>query len=134
MTAYALASPAGPFEVRPHAHQARSHVRVGHIHAVQTPAALARRKGIARLALITMVLAALAFVAPGALAGDGAGTTVVHDTYTVAQGETRWSIASSLTAPGEQVRETIAELKELNAMSGSSLQAGEQIVIPALDR
>ena len=124
MTAYALATPARPLEVRPRTR----------VYAVQTPAARARRKGMARVALIAIVLAALALVAPGAIAGDEPGAAVAHDTYTVAQGETLWSIASSLTAPGEQVRETMNQLQDLNAMSGSSLRAGEQIAIPALDR
>ena len=133
MTAYALASPSRPREARPRTRQARTHVRIGHIHAIQTPAARARRKGLARLVLITIVLAALALVAPGAIAGDEPGSAVAYDTHTVAQGETLWSIASDLTAPGEQVRETMNQLQDLNAMSGSSLRAGEQLVIPVLN-
>src|SRR5690606_30026976 len=100
---------------RPRVAQARPRV-----YAVQTPAAQARRKGLARVALIALILAALAAVAPGAIAGDEPGAAVAYDTYTVAQGETLWSIASSLTAPGEQVRETMNDLKALNAMTGSS--------------
>lgn len=129
MTAYALASPAGSVQASPHARGPRTR-----IYAVQTPVALARRKAVARGGLIAIVLAGLAAIAPGAIAGDEPGSAAAFDTYTVAQGETLWSIASALTAPGEQVRETLTELKEINAMSGSSLRAGEQIAIPVLDR
>src|SRR5690606_31406624 len=117
MTAYALASPARPLNVRPRTLQAHSHVKTRNLYAPQTPSARARRKGLARVALVAVLLAALALVAPGALAGDESGATVIHDTYTVAQGETLWSIASSLTAPGEQVRDTIQQLQDLNAIS-----------------
>lgn len=128
MTAYALATPARPTTARHPSRQAGMR-----IYAVQTPAARARRKAVARVGLVALVLAALAAIAPGAIAGDEPGAAVVFDTYTVAQGETLWSIASALTSPGEQVRETMNELKDLNAMSGSSLRAGEQIAIPVLD-
>lgn len=104
------------------------------VYAIQTPQARARRRTVVRTALVAVILGILATVAPGAFAGDEPGAAVVHDTYTVAAGETLWSIASSMTAPGEQVRETMHEIKKLNAMSGSSLQAGAQIVVPALDR
>lgn len=129
MTAYALATPARSLEVR--TSTARPRTRV---YAVQTPVARARRKMTARVGLVGLVLVALAVIAPGAFAGDEQGTAVEFDTYTVAQGETLWSIASALTGPGEQVRETMNQLQDLNAMSGSSLQAGEQIAIPMLNR
>lgn len=134
MTAYAVTAPVRPLEVRPRHRQVRTRVPAGQVYAVQTPQARARRKAVVRVAFIGAVLAVLAAVAPGAIAGDEPAPAVAHDTYTVAQGETLWSIASSLTAPGDQVRETMVRLQNLNAMGGSSLQAGEQIVIPALDR
>lgn len=129
MTAYAVSPYASALEGRSHGRRPR--IRV---YAVQTPAARARRRAVARGALVTVILAFLAAVAPGAIAGDQPGPAVVHDTYTVSPGETLWSIASSMTGPGEQVRETMSEIKALNAMSGSSLQAGAQIAVPALDR
>ena len=129
MTAYVMTAPARPIPAQARPRQGRARV-----YAVQTPAARARRKAIARIALVALVLAALAIIAPRAIAGDEAGPVVAHDTYTVAQGESLWSIASALTAPGDQVRETMNELKTLNAMSSGSLQAGQQIAIPALNR
>lgn len=129
MTAYALSPSARPVDGRTRLRQAP-----GRVYAVQTPLARARRKAVARVALIGAVLAVLAAVAPGAIAGDEPGVAGAYDTYTVAQGESLWSIASSLTGPGEQVRETMSQLQSLNAMSGSTLRAGEQIAIPALDR
>ena len=129
MTAYAVSPSVRPFEVRPRNRQARARV-----YAVQTPAARARRTALARVALVAVLLAVLAAVAPGAIAGDEPGVAIAHDTYTVAPGDTLWSIASSMTGPGEQVRETMSDIRNLNAMSGSSLQAGAQIAVPALDR
>lgn len=52
-------------------------------------------------------------------------------TYVVAPGETLWQIAGGLASPGEDVRDVVAELVELNELPGAGLQAGQQILLPA---
>jgi len=52
-------------------------------------------------------------------------------THTVAEGETLWAIASGLAAPGEDVRDVVAELVDLNGLAGAQLRAGQQILLPA---
>lgn len=128
MTAYAVSPYGTALRLDPHGRP--QHMR---IYAVQTPLARARRKVVARVTLVAVILAALAFFSPGAIAGHDPGSAIAYDTYTVAAGETLWSIASSMTGPGEQVRDTMAEIQRLNAMSGSALQAGAQIAVPPLD-
>jgi hypothetical protein len=52
------------------------------------------------------------------------------DTYTVARGETLWGIAESLKGEGEDIRDVVEEIKELNGMDDSRIVAGEQILVP----
>jgi hypothetical protein len=94
------------------------------------PGAAARWR---RIAVVVALLAAVAFVAPRAMASDSGAASVPADTWTVAQGETLWSIASAITAPGQDVRDTVAAIKGLNALDSSAIRAGEQLLIPALD-
>ncbi|WP_061960385.1 LysM peptidoglycan-binding domain-containing protein [Demequina flava] len=136
MTAAAMTIPAGAYRVRSQspapAHKrernAASH-SVGRVRIIDSPVMRRRRRV---LAAVILAIAAAVF-GPQAFAGDGSGTPAVYDTHTVAHGETLWSIASSITAPGEDVRDAVADISNMNAMSGSTLQVGEQLRIPALD-
>lgn len=95
------------------------------IHKVNTPAARAKRA-----AWITAVLVGAVVAGPQAFA-DGPAEPVLSDTHMVTPGETLWSIAHAVGQPGDDVYDTIYEIKDLNGMSGSSLQAGQQILVPA---
>ncbi len=95
---------------------------------IDSPAA--RRRRIALFSLIAAV--ALAIVGPQAIASGESGVAAV-DSHTVSAGETLWSIAQALTPAGQDVYDTIVDIKHLNAMSGSELVAGEQILVPAED-
>ncbi|WNM23367.1 LysM peptidoglycan-binding domain-containing protein [Demequina capsici] len=84
-----------------------------------------------RMVLLAVLLVLAMFVAPRAIAGgDAVPVESVLTTYTVATGDTLWSIASSLTPVGEDVTEKLAEIQEINRMATSQLAAGEQILIP----
>lgn len=125
MSAYAISAPAVPtLAVR----------RSVNVRPLPTAAGRARRVALARVVVVLAALAVLALFAPRAFAGSETTEAIPFDTYTVAQGESLWSIAAALTGPGEDVHDTISDLQTLNAMGDSSLRAGEQIFIPALDR
>ncbi len=94
------------------------------IHKVNTPAARAKRIGWVVATLVVAVV-----IGPQAFA-DAPSEPVLSDTYVVASGETLWSIAQAVGAPGSDIYETIYAIKDLNGMSGSSLQAGQQILVP----
>jgi len=79
--------------------------------------------------LVVVGIAAVIF-APQAFANNEAATPVQLDTYTVGSGETLWSIAADLTPEGRDVRDTMADIQTVNAMSDSQLRAGEQILLP----
>jgi LysM repeat protein len=96
------------------------------------PAAPLRLTRRGRL-VITLFVATL--LAVGALLGAQtalAGSTVeapAVETVTVAHGDTLWSIASSRTGNGD-VRDTIAEIRDLNALRSSELIVGQDLVVP----
>ena len=54
---------------------------------------------------------------------------IVVRTVTVAPGDTLYGLASEIAAPGK-IREAVAEIKQLNSMSGSSLQVGQKVALP----
>lgn len=94
------------------------------------PLVLTRR---GRLALVTLVLV-LAVVLGGLFANrasaDGLGEPVSVAVHSVGAGETLWQIASAATPAGADVRDTIDELLELNAMSSVDLAIGQQLLVP----
>jgi hypothetical protein len=79
---------------------------------------------------LALVVAGAALLTGGRAVAEGPGAPVAVDTYTVGAGETLWSIAGAFAAPGEDVREVVDELAELNGMAGSGLTAGDQILVP----
>lgn len=77
--------------------------------------------GFALSILIGGAIGAVMAEAPG-----GGETTIV----TVHPGDSLWSIASSLTAPGEDVRSVVHEISELNGLDSSVITAGQNLVVP----
>ncbi len=84
-----------------------------------------------RSVLLAVLVLLATLVAPRALAGsDEVPVTSSLTTYTVSSGDTLWEIASSLTPAGEDVSDKLAEIVEVNRMDGSTIVAGEQILLP----
>lgn len=81
--------------------------------------------------LIALLVVGVFLLAGRAAAADDSGPLQV-ELYTVASGDTLWQIASRVTTHGEDVRDVVLRLEELNRMSSVDLRAGEQILIPAL--
>ena len=52
-------------------------------------------------------------------------------THVVAPGDTLWLIAAGLIGPGEDVRDMVDTIIELNGIGGSMLQAGMALQVPA---
>ena len=81
------------------------------------------------LLMLALVLVALTAFGSHSAATGHAGTPVPTRTVEVGPGDTMWAIASQVAKPG-QVRETVQQIEELNALTGPVLTVGQQISVP----
>jgi Tfp pilus assembly protein FimV len=103
----------------------------------------ARRTGQVRLtrrgrlvvflfALAVVAAAALWLAAGSAASGDSAPTPAEVDVITVAPGDTLWDIASDAAATtGDDVRDMMQRIEQLNALDGGTLYVGQDLRVPA---
>jgi nucleoid-associated protein YgaU len=80
------------------------------------------------VAVVVVLLLANAFAADGSMATEGAGGGVEH---LVVAGDTLWDIAAAHTAPGEDVRHTVADIRRANGLQGSLIYPGQVLQVPA---
>lgn len=104
-------------------------VRSAAVPVAPAPLRLTRR-GRAVLVLLGL-LVVVAGVLGGQAVADGPERAVEVVTHAVQSGETLWQIAAGVTAPGEDVRDVVAELQELNGLADGSLVAGQVLLLPA---
>ncbi|WP_162616339.1 LysM peptidoglycan-binding domain-containing protein [Xylanimonas allomyrinae] len=85
-----------------------------------------------------VVLIAVAVLVSGAFLGLGGrafasdpGRPTEVTVHTVAPGETLWGYARQVAAPGEDVRDVVAHLLDLNELSSVALTVGQTILLPA---
>jgi hypothetical protein len=111
-------------------------------HRVRRPAPAPQPRPTLRITRRGRLVLTLAFVAvlaalgiaggSQALAGSAAQPVPVH-AVTVLPGDTLWSIAEPVTPPGEDVRDVIAEIAELNGLESSAVYAGQRLTVPLAD-
>ncbi len=84
--------------------------------------------------VVTAFLAALVcapLVSLGAqAAASSPGEPVEVRVHTVAPGETLWGFAQEIAGPREDVRDVVADLRELNELGSAALQVGQTILVP----
>lgn len=95
------------------------------------PAVRLTRRGrvVAVLLLLGLLLAVLTVYGSHSAATGETGSPVPTRTVEVGEGDTLWGIASDVAEPG-QVRDMVHQIQELNALSGASLQVGQEIAVP----
>ena len=97
-----------------------------------TPLRLTRRGRLVLTALVVLVLfAVLSIGRAGSQAATVSQTGPALTQTTVLPGDTLWSVAQRL-APDHDTRAVVAQIKRLNHLTGSSLQAGQQLLLPAV--
>ncbi|WP_050758148.1 LysM peptidoglycan-binding domain-containing protein [Xylanimonas cellulosilytica] len=85
-----------------------------------------------RVVLIVLaLLVSLPLVGLGgrAVAGEP-GRPVEVTVHTVAPGETLWGYARQVAAPGQDLRDVVEHLRELNELASGALQVGQTILVP----
>ncbi len=91
-------------------------------------------RGRVVVVLLALLLVALPLVIGVRAAQAEAPTSAPEvERHVVAPGETLWQIAATITRPGDDVRDVVADLVRLNALPDSSLLAGQTIVVPVSD-
>ena len=99
----------------------------------QSPVPMALKLTRRGRVLLVLALVLAAFVAFSlSRIGPQAGTTYTGpatSTVTVHPGETLWQIALSV-APGDDPRDTIHRIEQLNGLAGPVVQAGQRLVVP----
>ena len=101
-----------------------------------TPLAAPTRLRLTRRgrALLVVFAALLLFVAVSA-GRNGSQAATVSETgptlqqATVQPGDTLWSVAQRI-APDNDPREVVAQIRELNDLTGTRLQVGQQLLLP----
>jgi LysM repeat protein len=85
--------------------------------------------------LLTSICLALVLLLAGAKAAAASDdpvtpTVTASVQHTVVTGDTLWGIATVFTPPGDDVRETIHEIRRANDMADSVVRVGQVLVIP----
>ncbi len=81
------------------------------------------------VAAVVIVVVAVGGLVGAVDADTGPQQTVEHR---VADGDTLWSVAATITDPGDDVRASVRVLMELNALTESDLVIGQVILVPVL--
>mgnify|MGYP000076639513 CR=1 FL=1 len=82
-----------------------------------------------------LALAALLLAAPLGLWGVSAVAGSPHEPvpvqlHTVAPGETLWQYAEQVAGPDQDLRDVVADLRDLNGLRSSELRVGQLVVLP----
>ncbi len=115
-----------PARVRP------ARVRPAAVQPVRVQPVSVRLTARGRVAAVCLlvVFAVAALLLTASVSGAGASSTAVPVRHVVVEpGQTLWEIAGDV-APDADRRDTVAAILELNALPGSSVQAGQQIAVP----
>jgi len=85
--------------------------------------------------LLTSVALALVLLLTGAVvarATDGSADSIVtaHIEHQVVFGDTLWDLAAEYTAPGDDVRDTVHDIKIANQLPSSVIVTGQILSIP----
>lgn len=90
---------------------------------------LTRRGRAVVVALAVLLAAAFGLVGTNAVA-NAPGQPVEVRVHTVGPGETLWEYASKLASAGEDVRDVVTYLRELNELRSAELQVGQVVLLP----
>lgn len=89
------------------------------------------RRGRWVLAAIASVVAIGTGIVGGQAVAAGPSQALEVVSYTVQPGDTLWQLAAKVAIPGEDVRDVIVELQDLNSLPRAELTAGQHLVLPA---
>jgi hypothetical protein len=78
--------------------------------------------------LLTVAVAALFLLLAGQV--DAGNDVVLTQEHIVRSGETLWEIARANTVGGADVRNTVDDIRAMNALDGSTIFPGDRLIVP----
>lgn len=87
----------------------------------------ARRRGLARLAVLVVVIVLAVWLGVHVATASGSVAPVV---YEARAGDTVWGIAARAYDAGVDLRRAVYEIERVNGVSAGSLQPGDELVLP----
>lgn len=94
---------------------------------------LTRRGRVVLLLLVAFVLGGMAIVVPGLLSSataEAPSEPAQVEVVTIERGQTLWHVASGITEPGDDVRDSVAVISDLNNLVTVDVQVGQQLLVP----
>lgn len=91
---------------------------------------LTRRGCLVLFVAAVLVLGLAGLVGARAVVADAPPQPMEVRAVVVEPGDTLWSYASGLTPAGEDVRDVVAQLVEMNELDASTLTVGQTLVLP----
>lgn len=83
-----------------------------------------------RVAVIISIVVLAVLLLASAVQATGAAATATVD-YRVRSGDSLWSIAEAHGDRARDVRATVHEIRSLNDLDGSTIRAGQILLLPA---
>lgn len=90
---------------------------------------LTRRGRVVLTALALLVSIPLVGLGGRAVAGEP-GTPLEVTVHTVTPGDTLWGFARRIVEPGQDIREVVDRLRDLNELATGELRVGQTILVP----
>lgn len=81
------------------------------------------------LVLLTVIVAGFLLLLASAV--QATGPEPAPTPYRVTTGDSLWEVAAAHADEGEDLRAVVFEIKELNDLSGSIIQPGQVLLVPA---
>ena len=78
--------------------------------------------------LLTVAVAALFLLLAGQV--DAGSDVALTQEHIVRSGDTLWEIARSNTVVGADVRDTVDDIRAMNALAGSTIFPGDRLTVP----
>jgi LysM repeat protein len=98
--------------------------------AAPAPVRLTRRGRVVVFAVLVLLAVAAVSTVAVASSASPAGSARPPATMVVGAGDTLWTVATEVDPDGDP-RATIAELRRLNGLNGSNIEAGQELILPA---
>ena len=91
---------------------------------------LTRRGRVVLAVLVALLVGMVATVFASVADADAPRVPQEVTVHTVSAGESLWQVAASVTTAGDDVRDTMDQVMDLNHLEGSQLAVGQQLVVP----